>query len=55
MEKIIYKVVKFDGDYAVLIDQKGIENRVAMALLPLDIFEGDTVIWENFEYTVFKA
>ena len=55
MEKIIYKVVKFDGDYVVLLDQSGIENRVAMALLPLDIFEGDTVVWENFEYSVLKA
>ena len=28
----------------------GVENQVAIALLPEGIDEGDKLIWENFEY-----
>lgn len=51
MQKIIYKVTLIDGDYAVL-ESDGVKNRIARALLPYDIEEGDTVIYENFEYTI---
>lgn len=51
-EKVIYTVKKIDGDYAHLLSDDGIENQVAMALLPPNICEGDKIKFENFEYEV---
>lgn len=45
MEPILYTVKRIDGDYAVLIDEKGEENRVAMALLP----------WKSTREAVFSV
>ena len=47
MEPIVYHVRRIDGDYAVLTDVDGEDNPVAMALLPIDIQEGDRIIWET--------
>lgn len=52
MEPVKYTVVKINGDYAIMVTEDGIENTVAMALLPVEISEGDTVLWENFTYTI---
>lgn len=52
MEKVIYKVLDIRGDYAILIDEKNIQNTVAMALLPIQIDVGDTVEYENLTYTI---
>lgn len=52
MQPVKYKVLKIDGDYAIMITDDGIKNTVAMALLPIEICEGDTVLWENFEYKI---
>ena len=52
MEPVVYHVKKINGDYAVMVSEEGVENTVAMALLPLEITEGDTVLWENFTYTI---
>jgi hypothetical protein len=52
MEPVVYKVLKINGDYAVMVTEDGIENTVAMALLPIEIAEGDRVLWENFTYTI---
>lgn len=52
MKSIKYKVIKINGDYAIMVTEDGVENTVAMALLPIEITEGDTVLWENFEYTI---
>ncbi len=52
MEPVTYKVLKINGDYAIMVTEDGIENTVAMALLPVEIAEGDTVLWENFTYTI---
>ena len=54
MEPVKYKVLKINGDYAIMITEDGVENTVAMALLPIEICEGDSVLWENFEYTIIK-
>lgn len=50
--KIQYVVIDIDGDYAVLRTAEGIENRVALALLPEEIDIGTQLLFENFEYTV---
>lgn len=54
MEPVVYHVLKINGDYAVMKTVDGVENTVAMALLPIEITEGDTVLWENFEYSIVK-
>jgi hypothetical protein len=50
-----YRVIKIDGDYAVLL-RTDTETEdtilVAMALLPDGIDIGTNLLWENFEYTV---
>lgn len=51
-DSIKYTVKKINGDYAIMTDENGIENTVAMALLPIEITEGDTVLYENFVYTI---
>lgn len=52
MESVKYRVVKINGDYAIMVTEDGVENTVAMALLPVEIQEGDCVLWENFEYSI---
>ncbi len=55
MEPYAYRVIKIDGDYAVLL-RTDTETEdtilVAMALLPDGIDIGTNLLWENFEYTV---
>lgn len=50
-----YRVIKIDGDYAVLL-RTDIETEdtilVAMALLPDGVDIGTNLLWENFEYTI---
>ena len=55
MEPVLYHVIKINGDYAIMKTEDGIENTVAMALLPMEIAEGDTVLWENFTYSIIKS
>lgn len=50
MEPVLYTVKRLDGDYALLLDEKGGENLVARALLPMEIEEGSRLICEMFSY-----
>ncbi len=52
METVYYTVKYLDGDYAVLISDEGVENRVARALLPEETDEGIRLKCEFFSYTV---
>lgn len=52
MEPICYTVKQINGDYAMLVSDTGVENTVAMALLPPETDEGMGLLWENFVYTV---
>ncbi len=54
LEPVLYKVIKINGDYAIMHTDTGVENTVAMALLPIDICEGDDVIYEMLEYRIVK-
>lgn len=54
MEPVIYQVIKINGDYAIMVSEDGIENTVAMALLPMEIEEGSKVLWENFTYSIMN-
>lgn len=51
MGPIYYTVKQIAGDYAMLVSDEGVENQVALALLPPNIDEGDRLIWENLSYT----
>ena len=55
MEPVLYHVIKINGDYAIMKTEDGIENTVAMALLPMEIADGDTVLWENLTYSIIKS
>lgn len=54
MEPIQYTVKKIAGDYAILVSAEGIENTVALFLLPMEIFEGSELLCEDFSYTLIK-
>lgn len=55
MEPMTFTVLRFDGDYAILkrtdceIDA---EIPMARALLPEEITEGCTLLYEDFAYTL---
>lgn len=49
-----YTLKQFWGDYAILVTDNGIENKLAIALLPQEACEGDRIVCENFEYTIKK-
>ena len=50
MEAVEYTVQRIWGDYAMLRSADGVENQVALALLPEGVNEGDRLLWENFSY-----
>ncbi len=54
METTYYTVQKLDGDYAVLLSDEGVENRVARALLPEETDEGVRLKCEMFCYTIVE-
>ncbi len=53
MDIFYYTVDRINGDYAYLkrVDTND-EIQAALALLPFGIDVGDTVKWENFEYSI---
>ncbi|WP_169515447.1 hypothetical protein [Anaerovorax odorimutans] len=55
MESIYYTVKQIRGEYAILFSDDGIENTVAMALLPMEIAEGKRLLWENFVYKIIEG
>lgn len=52
MQTIFYTVRRIDGDYARLISDEGVENLVALALLPPETDEGTRLKWELFQYEI---
>ncbi|HIT09405.1 MAG TPA: DUF3006 domain-containing protein [Candidatus Merdivicinus faecavium] len=52
MGPIHYIVKQIMGDYALLLSEEGVENQVALALLPPGVDEGDRLLWENLCYTL---
>lgn len=54
MFEAVYTVKRIDGDYAVLVSEQGVENPVALALLPLEISEGSTLLCRDFVYSLFE-
>ncbi len=50
--KTYYTVKDIIGDYAILTNENGIENQVAVFFLPDQTDIGTKLIYENMEYTV---
>lgn len=54
MLEIVYRVVTINGDYATAESENGDTTDIALALLPPETDEGDTVIFKDFEYQLLK-
>ncbi len=52
MEPTYYTVQAIRSDYAILLSDDGIENMVALALLPDEVMDGMRLLWENFEFSI---
>lgn len=52
MEPVYYTVESVDGDYARLISDNGIENQVAMFLLPEGTTVGSRLVREVMEWSL---
>ena len=52
MDPIYYTIKAINGDYAYMISDEGIENQVAMFLLPEGADVGSRLLFENFEWTL---
>lgn len=54
MLEIVYKVLTINGDYVTAVSESGDTTDIALALLPPETDEGDTVIFKDFEYSLLK-
>ena len=50
MEPVCYTVQTINGDYAYLLSDSGVENQVAMFLLPEGTTLGSRLKLENFQW-----
>jgi len=50
MGPVFYTVQDINGDYAYMTSDEGVENQVAMFLLPEGTDVGSHLKWENFEW-----
>ena len=54
MESAYYTVRTINGDYAYLLSDQGVENQVAMFLLPEGTAVGSRLLWEDFQWTLIE-
>ncbi len=52
MGSAYYTVQTINGDYAYLLSDEGVENQVAMFLLPEGTDVGSRLLWEDFSWTL---
>ena len=52
MEPVYYTVQTINGDYAYLLSDSGVDNQVAMFLLPEGTDVGSRLLFEKFEWTL---
>ena len=52
MEPVYYTVTAVDGDYARMISDAGVENQVAMFLLPEGTTVGRRLVREGLEWAL---
>ena len=54
MEPVYYTVDSIDEDYAHMVSDSGVENQVAMFLLPEGTDVGSRLVRENFEWSLLS-
>ena len=52
MEPVYYTINTINGDYAYLLSDSGVENQVAMFLLPEGVDAGSRLVRESFEWSL---
>ena len=52
MDPVYYTIHNINGDYAYMTSDTGVENQVAMFLLPEGADIGSRLLFENFEWTL---
>ena len=52
MEPAYYTVLSINGDYAYLRSDGGLDNQVAMFLLPEGVDAGSRLVRESFEWSL---
>ena len=52
MEPLYSTVKTINGDYAYMVSDTGVDNQVAMFLLPEGTDVGSRLLWENFEWSL---
>ena len=52
MEALEYTVISINGDYGYLRSDTGLENQVAMFLLPEGTDVGSRLLFEDFQWTL---
>ena len=52
MEPVYYTVTSIDGDYAHMVSDSGVENQVAMFLLPEGTDVGVRLLWRDFVWSL---
>lgn len=52
MEPVQYTVTSINGDYAYMVSESGIDNQVAMFLLPEGTDVGSKLLFEDFQWTL---
>ena len=50
MAPIYFTVTKISGDYCFMISDQGVENQVALALVPEEAEVGLRLRWEDFQF-----
>ena len=54
MGPVNYTVRNINGDYAYMVSEEGVENQVAMFLLPEGTDVGSRLKWEAFEWELLR-
>ena len=52
MEPVQYTVTSINGDYAYLVSDTGVDNQVAMFLLPEGTDVGSRLLFADFQWTL---
>jgi len=54
VEPVYYTVDSINGDYAYMTSDDGVENQVAMFLLPEGTDVGSRLLWENLSWDLVE-
>lgn len=52
MDPVQYTVTSINGDYAYMVSDTGVDNQVAMFLLPEGVEVGSRLLFEDFQWSL---